>query len=60
MTIAGTLIPASVAVTLEGDREAAIGNGADEAELLLLQGRPMGEPVVPYGPFVMNTREEIE
>lgn len=29
-------------------------------EILMLQGRPIGEPVVAHGPFVMNTREEIE
>jgi redox-sensitive bicupin YhaK (pirin superfamily) len=42
-------------------REAAtIENGGEEAEFLVLQGRPIGEPVAQYGPFVMNSREEIE
>jgi redox-sensitive bicupin YhaK (pirin superfamily) len=30
------------------------------ARVLLLAGLPLGEPVVQYGPFVMNSREEIE
>ncbi|MDP2267481.1 MAG: pirin-like C-terminal cupin domain-containing protein, partial [Thiobacillus sp.] len=34
--------------------------GADGARFILVAGRPLGEPVVQYGPFVMNTRAEIE
>jgi len=34
--------------------------GAEGARVLLLAGKPLGEPVVQYGPFVMNTRQEIE
>ena len=34
-------------------------NGSEEAEFLLLQGRPIDEPVVQHGPFVMNYPAEI-
>jgi len=37
-----------------------IVNGKDKAQFLYLQARPIQEPVVQYGPFVMNTREEIK
>jgi redox-sensitive bicupin YhaK (pirin superfamily) len=36
-----------------------IKNGSAEAFFLILEGKPIGEPVVQHGPFVMNTEEEI-
>jgi hypothetical protein len=46
-------------LVLRSDAAVLIKNGSQEAELLMLQGRPINEPVVSYGPFVMNTRDEI-
>ncbi len=37
-----------------------IQNGDEEAELLLLQGKPIDEPVVQYGPVAMNSQQEIQ
>jgi len=45
---------------LDRDVDVVVQNGPDESEFLLLQGRPIGEPVAQYGPFVMNTRAEIQ
>jgi hypothetical protein len=38
----------------------AVKAGADGARFLVLAAKPIKEPIVQYGPFVMNTREEIE
>lgn len=49
----------SLAVLGQGDRIQVVA-GADGARFILVAGKPIGEPIVQHGPFVMNTREEIE
>jgi redox-sensitive bicupin YhaK (pirin superfamily) len=57
---AGEAVAGRTAVAVRGDLPVAIEAADGETELLLLQGRPIGEPVVAYGPFVMSSRAEIE
>ena len=49
----------SAGLLSEGDRISVKG-GAEGARFLVLAAKPLKEPVVQYGPFVMNTRDEIE
>jgi redox-sensitive bicupin YhaK (pirin superfamily) len=60
LTVDGHVVPANHRVRLHPEVAAALVGGPEETEALLLQGRPIGEPVVNYGPFVMNTRAEIQ
>jgi redox-sensitive bicupin YhaK (pirin superfamily) len=57
--IAGQPVQGPAAIKLEADVEVAVAAGDSVCEFLLLQGRPIGEPVAQYGPFVMNTQQEI-
>jgi quercetin 2,3-dioxygenase len=48
-----------LAVLHDGDG-VVLEAGSAGARVILVAGRPIGEPVVQYGPFVMNRQDEIE
>jgi quercetin 2,3-dioxygenase len=48
-----------VAVVLQSDRSVRLEAGDSAVDCLLLQARPIAQPVAHYGPFVMNTQAEI-
>ena len=43
----------------EPDADGVLIEAKEPARALLIAGRPLGEPIAQYGPFVMNTEEEI-
>jgi redox-sensitive bicupin YhaK (pirin superfamily) len=45
--------------TLGRDGETITLEAKEDTQLVLLSGEPINEPIASYGPFVMNTREEI-
>ena len=56
----GSALPChSLAILSEGE-SFSLTAGTNGARFILVAGRPIGEPIVQYGPFVMNTRDEIE
>ena len=59
-SIATQRLPQHSLSVLGSGNQVELAAGAAGARLILVAGRPIGEPVVQYGPFVMNTREEVE
>jgi redox-sensitive bicupin YhaK (pirin superfamily) len=60
LRVGDELVRDHCAMVVESDTELPLEAGEGGCEVLMLQGRPIGEPVVAHGPFVMNKREEIE
>ena len=60
LTIDEITIPDYHSIELDGQQEVTFNSGDSVAKILILQGKPINEPVVQHGPFVMNTREEIQ
>jgi redox-sensitive bicupin YhaK (pirin superfamily) len=55
-----TEVPAHQAIHLEAGSPLEVENGQEVSYLLLLQSRPIKETVVQYGPFVMNSKTDIQ
>ncbi|MFQ5937003.1 MAG: pirin family protein [Acidiferrobacterales bacterium] len=58
--MSGSDVNTHSAVVFEPGEEIAVTAGADGVRLILVAGHPLNEPIVQYGPFVMNTREEVQ
>ncbi|RED96668.1 pirin family protein [Marinoscillum furvescens] len=58
--VAGENLPLQHVAKLDTSGETIIENGDEDSKMLLLQGKPINEPVAQYGPFVMNTQQEIQ
>ena len=59
-TLGATALPQHSLALLTPGEALEVTAGADGARFILVSGKPLREPIVQYGPFVMSTREEIE
>ena len=61
--IAGETVPTKTMAILENNTDTdgvtITADSSEDTKVILITGRPLGEPIVQYGPFVMNSQQEI-
>ena len=61
--IAGETVPTKTMAILENNADTdgvtITADSSEDTKVILITGRPLGEPIVQYGPFVMNNQQEI-
>jgi len=60
LQLEGEAIPTYHSVQVKADQDIFLQAGDEDCFVLMLQGKPLNEPVVQQGPFVMNTQDEIQ
>ena len=60
IAIAGNTVSSYKSVKLRTNQDVEVIATSENCKFLILQGKPINEPVMQYGPFVMNTKEEIQ
>ncbi|MGW8123650.1 pirin family protein [Roseivirga echinicomitans] len=59
MEVDGNTVEKGHMIKVDATKATQLKNGSQESKLLMLQGKPIGEPVAQHGPFVMNDNAEI-
>ncbi len=60
LKVADTTLENYHSAEIPADANIDLESGNEKSYILMLQGKPIAEPVVQHGPFVMNTRQEIQ
>lgn len=60
ITIDNQIIDPMTGLKIDSESKVLIKNGDSKSKILFMEGKPVNEPVVQRGPFVMNTMEEID
>jgi len=59
-TVSGSVVPERTMAILSNESDSVAIVAEQPARLILVAGKPLKEPIAQYGPFVMNTQDEIE